>query len=44
MSTNNTSSRPVVEMLDDDNVSFKRPSQAKEILRRLRKNKGAMVA
>ena len=41
MSTNNTSSRPVVEMLDDDNVSFKRPSQAKEILRRLRKNKGA---
>lgn len=43
MSTNNTSSRPVVEMLDDDNVSFKRPSQAKEILRRLRKNKGAMV-
>ena len=36
MSTNNTSSRPVVEMLDDDNVSFKRPSQAKEILRRLR--------
>ena len=30
-------------MLDDDNVSFKRPSQAKEILRRLRKNKGAMV-
>lgn len=32
MSTNNTSSRPVVEMLDDDNVSFKRPSQAKEIL------------
>ena len=39
----NHSTRPVVEALDGDEISFKRPSQAKEILRRLRKNKGAMV-
>ena len=39
----NHSTRPIVEALDGDEISFKRPSQAKEILRRLRKNKGAMV-
>ena len=38
-----TSTRPVVEMLDGEDINFKRPSQVKEILRRLRKNKGAMV-
>ena len=35
--------RPVVETLDNGDISFKRPSQAKEIFRRLRKNKGAMI-
>ena len=39
----NHSTRPIVEALDGDEISFNRPSQAKEILRRLRKNKGAMV-
>lgn len=38
-----TSSRPVVETLDSGDINFKRPSQAKEIFRRLKKNKGAMI-
>lgn len=39
----NTSTRPVVEMADGGEINFKRPSQAKEIIRRLKKNKGAMI-
>lgn len=38
-----TSARPVVEVLDGGDINFKRPSQVKEILRRLKKNKGAMI-
>lgn len=38
-----SSSRPVVETLDNGDINFKRPSQAKEIFRRLKKNKGAMI-
>ena len=38
-----TSARPAVETLDNGDISFKRPSQAKEIFRRLKKNKGAMI-
>ena len=38
-----TSTRPVVTALEGEDINFKRPSQAKEILRRLRKNKGAMI-
>ena len=30
-------------MLDGEDINFKRPSQAKEILRRLKKNRGAMI-
>lgn len=37
-----TSTRPVADMLDGEDINFKRPSQAKEILRRL-KNRGAMI-
>lgn len=37
------STRPVVATLDGEDINFKRPSQTKEILRRLRKNKGAMI-
>ena len=32
-----TSTRPVADMLDGEDINFKRPSQAKEILRRLKK-------
>lgn len=39
----NTTTKPVVDMLDGEEVSFKRPNQAKEIIRRLKKNKGAMI-
>lgn len=39
----NTSTRPVVEIADDGEIKFKRPSQVKEIIRRLKKNKGAMI-
>ena len=38
-----TSTRPVADMLDGEDINFKRPSQAKEILRRLKKNRGAMI-
>ncbi len=38
-----TSTRPVVSTTDGGEINFKRPSQAKEILRRLKKNKGAMI-
>ena len=38
-----SSSRPVVETLDNGDINFTRPSQAKEIFRRLKKNKGAMI-
>ncbi|MBE6939920.1 MAG: ABC transporter permease [Ruminococcaceae bacterium] len=39
----NTTTKPVVDMLDGEEISFKRPNQAKEIIRRLKKNKGAMI-
>ena len=34
---------PASNMLDGEDINFKRPSQAKEILRRLKKNRGAMI-
>lgn len=35
--------RPSVDTFEGGDINFKRPSQAKEIIRRLKKNKGAMV-
>ena len=35
--------RPSVDAFEGGDINFKRPSQAKEIIRRLKKNKGAMV-
>ena len=35
--------RPSVDAFEGGDINIKRPSQAKEILRRLKKNKGAMV-
>lgn len=35
--------RPSTDAFEGGDINFKRPSQAKEIIRRLKKNKGAMV-
>ncbi len=38
-----TDTHSAADLFEGDDINFKRPSQAKEIIRRLKKNKGAMI-